>query len=853
MGTYVGIDLGTTNSAICTFDGVTTRVWKSPEQADVTPSAIYIDKRGHRFYGRRALDLAASAEQNSATLFKRYLGTNKPFEMKDAGVTLTPVECASELLGVLFGYLPEEIRKDPETVTVITVPAAFNQMKKDATKEAAEKAGIGRVALMQEPVAAVMSVLKNDPGEKLFLIYDLGGGTFDISVAQHIGGHVSLLAQGGREMCGGRDQDRWIYRTKILPYLREHFALPEEPDEDERFLAMKRTALFAAERAKIELASSEETTIWLDEQTLHTQDLNGEGIYLDLTLTRSDLEESVRQMAEATVDVTLDTMRKAGVTRERVDQILFVGGPTMYAPLREEVCRRLEIPRGTAVNPMTAVAEGAAIYAESINWEDDGQKRKERFGEYSENEQVRVRYEARTTSPKGKIAILAEDHERRIARVVSYIEHSDAEPKAAPGGTYSGVIPEAKDGSKGASAYDSGPVSVVRQGVITVPLDEPGIHRFLLTVKDPDGCDVIEPKQIEITRTLAQVTSIPASHSVAVKALDRPGGTPVPVYLVEANDPLPKSGSCTFRAAERLIGGSPGALTFSLWEGEIQDPVDDNRYIGTFRIPGTAFEYGVIEVGTEVICDYEMNESGTLRLGVSVPAVDLQMKEKNFYSRYEGQSDLTDVSGLIKEINELLERTAQMKRHVSDPEVQAVRGKLHEMRAALSRSIDPEVIAEVELDLLDAYKRVSNLHMRYRNVMASRDLEQVISEFRQYEKYATEDEKASFDNLVESARYSIDMGSSDFEMQLLELWRRVGNLRWKDDGHIRLLFMYYTRFFGNYSDKAAFHRLRAEGLACMENGDMDGVREVILKLSDIRIVTQGTKEEAMLEEVGIYR
>ena len=78
MGTYVGIDLGTTNSAICTFDGVTTRVWKSPEQADVTPSAIYIDKRGHRFYGRRALDLAASAEQNSATLFKRYLGTNKP-------------------------------------------------------------------------------------------------------------------------------------------------------------------------------------------------------------------------------------------------------------------------------------------------------------------------------------------------------------------------------------------------------------------------------------------------------------------------------------------------------------------------------------------------------------------------------------------------------------------------------------------------------------------------------------------------------------------------------------------------------------------------------------------------------
>ena len=135
MKHYVGIDLGTTNSAICVYDGTETKIYKSPEQTDVTPSAIYVDKRGHRFYGSKALSLAAGNQDNSATLFKRYMGTNKVFRLgsESEGEGQSPVECSAELLRYLYSYLPEEIREDPETVTVITVPAAFNQMKKDAT------------------------------------------------------------------------------------------------------------------------------------------------------------------------------------------------------------------------------------------------------------------------------------------------------------------------------------------------------------------------------------------------------------------------------------------------------------------------------------------------------------------------------------------------------------------------------------------------------------------------------------------------------------------------------------------------------------------------------------------------
>ena len=222
----VGIDLGTTNSAIASYDGVSVRLYKSPEQADVTPSAIFLDRRGNRYVGKRAYDNAARSPDNAATLFKRLMGTSTPIRLAAVDVVMTPEACSAEVLGFLYGYLPEEIRNDPDTGTVITVPAAFNQMQKDATLSAAGTAGLGKVALMQEPVAAVMSVMRQRKGDGMFLVYDLGGGTLDIAIAESLGGRVGLLAHGGIAMCGGRDFDRLLLDSVVKPWLIDKFDLP---------------------------------------------------------------------------------------------------------------------------------------------------------------------------------------------------------------------------------------------------------------------------------------------------------------------------------------------------------------------------------------------------------------------------------------------------------------------------------------------------------------------------------------------------------------------------------------------------------------------------------------------------
>ncbi|MBP3655165.1 MAG: Hsp70 family protein [Clostridia bacterium] len=824
MDHYIGIDLGTTNSVICAYDGRNTQILKSPEQSDVTPSAICVDKRGRRYYGRRAYEMAPMNEKNSATLFKRYMGTGKIFTFEATGDELTPEACSAEILRVLYGYLPEEVRTGEETATVITVPAAFNQMKKDATLEAARLAGLGRVALMQEPVAAVMSVMKQDDREKVFLIYDLGGGTFDITVAESVAGRVSLLVQGGKEMCGGRDWDRMIFRKVVEPWLRGHFRLPDDPT-DPTVRKVTRLAMLAVEQAKIELSAAETSAVRMDEARLGALDLDGEEIYLDVPLTRDILNGLIAGMINDTIEVTRETMKKAGLTPDAVEQIVFVGGPTCYKPLRDQVTQALGVSAGVEVNPMTAVAEGAAIYAESIDWSSERHERKAARDEMNALEALKISYEKRTSADKGRVAFVA-------------------------GAGAEGLSAEITCEDTG---WVSGRTKIGRRVIIEVPLMYKGENFFRVDVYGADGMPVTIPEsRLAIVRTLATVSAIPASHPIAVKALDRIGGVPVPVYLVEENDLLPKRGTVTFRAGESLVAGSNGALVFSLWEGAIREPIEDNRYIGTFRIPGTSFYSGVIPAGAEIICEYEMNESGTLHLGVSVPCAGISLTGQNFYSRADGQTDVQDPSRVLAEAEEILRRTVEMRMRVSDPELDRVRTAAVEARYA-AQSADPEAIAAAANDLLDCRRRLARLRQSNRKAIRSIDLEKRIAEFESERSHAQAYEIAAFENLIAEARMAIERDSPDFDAHMEQMRGHISNILWRQDNIIRFNFTQQISHPERFADRAAFDRLRADGIAHMENGNIDALRGVLSKLFALQEKRTGSSGEDMYDDVNIVR
>ena len=192
------------------------------------------------------------------------------------------------------------------------------------------------------------------------------------------------------------------------------------------------------------------------------------------------------------------------------------------------------------------------------------------------------------------------------------------------------------------TGWSSGRVSMKKNTVLTVPIATAGDNSFLIQLWDTAGHQVeIRQSRIIIAKTMAVISAIPASSPIAIKALDRVGGKAVPICLVEENDPLPRRGQITLMAGQTVHAGSEDALTFTLWEGGSKDSMEDNRYISTYRISGTSIPEGTVTAGTEIVCDYEMSDSGALRLGISIPVLGVSLREVNFYSRREGQTAWT--------------------------------------------------------------------------------------------------------------------------------------------------------------------------------------------------------------------
>jgi molecular chaperone DnaK len=217
----------------------------------------------------------------------------------------------------------------------------------------------------------------------------------------------------------------------------------------------------------------------------------------------------------------------------------------------------------------------------------------------------------------------------------------------------------------------------LKDGVaVELILAKPGVNTFKVFVFDTKGGPVaLQNDKIIISRTAASIDAIPASHSIGVEARNKLGGRLVLDYLVREGDQLPKKDKKTFKTEESLKAGSPGSIKFKLWEGEISDPINDNRFIGMFEIKGSDFDDGVIAAGAEMICEYEVQDSGNIMMEVSVPSIGGSFHSgRNFYSRQDGQIDYTKASKLVEEQSEhTLQRLEEMASKIDDPRLDQAR------------------------------------------------------------------------------------------------------------------------------------------------------------------------------------
>ncbi len=827
---YIGIDLGTTNSAICSYDGETVRLYKSPDQNDVTPSAIFIDRRGNKYLGKRAYDSAAKNPDNAATKFKRMMGTSTPVKLGAVNITMTPEECSAEILKLCFGYLPEEIRNSGQTGTVITVPAAFNQMQKDATLAAAEMAGLGNVALMQEPVAAVMCVMKQRKGDGVFLVFDLGGGTLDIALAESISGRVSLLAHGGVAMCGGTDFDRSILDNVVKPWLQQNFDLPEDLSANPKYKSLLRMCLWAAEKAKIELSAKQESVITLTESDLGVTDESGAEIYVDIPFDRAQLDNLIASKIDEAIQSARDALEKAGLSPNDVERVVFVGGPTQYKPLRDKVAFELGVAPSTDVNPMTAVAEGAAVFAESIDWASQSRGRKSARGAISAGGTLDISFNYIARTPDSKAKIVAKVGGKAAAGTEFQIDSLD-------------------------TGWSSGRLALKDGAAIELSLAKPGENTFKVFVFDSKGGPVaLKEDRIVIARTAASIDAIPASHSIGVEAREKLGGRTVLDYLVREGDQLPKKGKKTFKTEESLKAGSAGSIKFKLWEGEITDPISDNRFIGLFEIKGSDFDDGVIAAGAELLCEYEVLDSGNIMMEVSVPSIGGSFHTgRNFYSRQDGQIDYTQASRLVADQSEhALQRLEEMESKIDDPRLSQAREKLEQAESIKSGETDPETAKQAMDNVQEAKRLLALARKEHLKEIRQMELDKAVELFDQaVREHARPSEASSFDNLAKTAQRAIESNSGDFEVHLSELRSKSFTILWRQDWFVIDRFKWLATDTYLFPDSREHAQLANAGAQALKSNDMDKLRAVVMQLDSIRIGSGG--DDQMLTGTNIVR
>ena len=348
MSKVIGIDLGTTNSVVAVMEGGEAKIIPSTEGGNLTPSVVGFSKNGERSVGQIAKRQAVANPARTIVSIKRYMGTDHKVKIDNRDYM--PPELSAMILQKLRAdaeaYLGEKVEK-----AVVTVPAYFSDSQRQATKDAGKIAGLEVLRIINEPTAAALAYGLEKGHDHKILVFDLGGGTFDVSILELGDGVFEVRATSGNNRLGGDDWDQ-----RVTNYLLDQFRSENGVDLSQDLTAMQRLRE-ASEKAKIELSTLTSATISLPFLTMK----DNAPLHLETTLTRAKFEELTRDLLEKTIQPVMNALKDSGLKPAEIDKVILVGGSTRMPAVQETVKHILGKEPHRGVNPDEVVALGAAI------------------------------------------------------------------------------------------------------------------------------------------------------------------------------------------------------------------------------------------------------------------------------------------------------------------------------------------------------------------------------------------------------------------------------------------------------------------------------------------------------------
>lgn len=625
----IGIDLGTTNSEIAIYNKGQVEVIKNTLGDQYTPSVFGVNKAGDEEVGKKPYnryfkDCTKAETENNKPEIKRLMGTSQKVYFSRIDKEYLPEEISAKILESLK---QDAIRKNSDinsSAVVITIPAYFSTVQAEATKRAGELAGFKYVVLLQEPIAAAMSYGFGNEENENWLVYDLVGGTFDSALISSKEGNLKVLNHGGDNFLGGKDIDNIIIDKKIVPVLIDKYKFSDFSRNNDKYKVAFAKLKYSAEQAKIQLSSVNEVNIEVD------LTINDEEIYENIPLSINELENLVKPLLKRTIDICQKTITDAHIDNNAVDKIILVGGPTQLPFIRTQLEKNLSIKVDTSSDPLTAVANGACIFACGQQIPSDVVEEKI----YDENTYlIDLFYESLTS----------DDSEMVTGEIKDINNDTDY------------FIQIQNDNN----SYNSGKIRLKNgKFVVEVPIEKSKINQFWLYLFNTDGEELKTTiEEFSIQHGLS-VSGAPIPHSIGIGITTKDITTGELKQEFETffdkNSYLPLERTKTFRALKSIKkGDSDNALPISVYEGEELIP-DRNYKICDLAITGTDIPFDISQ-GDDIEVTIKVSESRELTVEAYIPIF-----EKSFNARATVFEEKITVDSLVDELNAEIERSKDL-------------------------------------------------------------------------------------------------------------------------------------------------------------------------------------------------
>lgn len=803
----IGIDLGTTNSAIAIVQQGTPFVVTNNNGSLTTPSVVRIDRRGTLTVGQKAYDFLVADPDNTHGGFKRFMGHPTQFEFMGAGRTMSAPQLSAEVLKSLRADLQRHLNEDI-SAAVITVPAAFDLTQCAATQEAAAFSGIADAPLLQEPIAASLAYgYRVDLEGKDWLVYDLGGGTFDLALIGVRDGRIQVLDHEGDNHLGGTDMDWALVENVVLPLLGDRWSVGSFARSNPSRRADMAKLKAWAERAKIELSVTDSAVITIEPGVSAPMvDDDGREIEADIVVQRGRFEEATGSLVDRTVRLARELVGRNPTANP--DAVLLVGGPTLTPMVRSAVAHDLGIRIDSSANPLTVVAEGAALYAAA---------------------QPVSQATVALPVAAGTLALTL-DH-RAVTDDDNVLVGGKLPPEVAA------IEFAATDRS-----WSSGKVEVTGGAFVTrLPLPRKGPHTFTISATAADGALLkASPLEITVTRGLT-ASAAPLSRTLSVVYEDGNDARVQP--LVRKNTPLPARATCEFRTTIALEpGGEIEIIRVHLIEGESDRP-ERNRSVGEIVITDQMVDRRV-PAGNPIEVTIEVNESRLLTARAYLPLVD-----RTFDAQIEIGGDRVDSVRVAEELQTERQRIEELSQFVPA----GVTREIHELiRAA-------EGHARSLTDDGAAYRDLQEIQKKVDQIERTQELPRAMADAREESEMASQVVMDLGDDGHRARLRALiaDLDSAESRNAQSEIRRtgdKLGRLRaeilFRQPGFWVGYFEHLTREITGWTDNQRADSLIRQGKLQIVREDFDGLRETVTQLTGL-VRPSDKSRAAVYRNVGI--